>query len=108
MTVRNGKFPHPRDDEDQKEKYSGKKKKHTLKNAVIISSLCMIFFVSRTFSGSVHDKKIADICYSIPAGFSPTQDTGYQGYSPKDVKIIRPTKKTKGKRLTPEQKQGIK
>jgi hypothetical protein len=52
--------PRPQDSEQQKEKYSGKKKKHTVKNAVITSATCAILFVSQTFSGHIHDKTIAD------------------------------------------------
>ncbi|MDR1382151.1 MAG: transposase family protein, partial [Tannerella sp.] len=52
-------IPRPQDEEVQKEKYSGKKKRHTVKNAVIIGCSCMILFVSQTLQGSVHDKKIA-------------------------------------------------
>jgi hypothetical protein len=98
-------IPRPVDDELQKEQYSGKKKKHTVKNAVIITAVCLILYVSRTFSGRIHDKTIADEAYSIPRGFTLAQDTGYQGYRPEGVKIIQPQKKPKGKELTPEQKE---
>jgi hypothetical protein len=94
-------IPRPVDDELQKDNYSGKKKKHTVKNAVIIAACCHILYVSRTFSGKTHDKTIADNDYTIPCGF---QDTGYQGYKPKGVKIIQPKKKPRGKELTQEQK----
>jgi hypothetical protein len=97
-------IPRPRDEEAQKEKYSGKKKKHTVKNAIIINSLCMVLFVSQTLNGSVHDKTIADSYYTIPRGYSLAQDTGYQGYKPEGVTIIQPTKKPGGKDLTQEQK----
>jgi len=97
--------PRPQDEEAQKEKYSGKKKKHTVKNALIISATCTILFVSQTFNGRIHDKTIADTAYHIPAGFTLFQDSGYQGYSPLGVKIIQPQKKPKGKELTQEQKE---
>ena len=97
-------IPRPVDSEQQKEKYSVKKKRHTVKNALITSAACTILFVSQTFSGHVHDKTIADTAYSIPAGFTLLQDSGYQGYEPSGVKIIQPQKKPKGKELTQEQK----
>ena len=97
--------PRPQDTEEQKEKYSGKKKKHTVKNALIVSAACAILFVSPTFSGRIHDKTIADTSYSIPAGFTLLQDSGYQGYAPLGVEIIQPQKKPKGKELTKEQKE---
>jgi hypothetical protein len=42
----------------------------------------------------------------FPEGFEIEllQDTGYQGYAPKNITIIMPTKKPKGKELTQEQK----
>jgi hypothetical protein len=98
-------IPRPQDQEQQKEKYSGKKKKHTLKNAVIISTSCVVLFVSQTFNGNVHDKTIADIAYSIPPGFTLFQDSGFQGYAPPGVQIRQPKKKPKGKDLTKEEKE---
>jgi hypothetical protein len=98
-------IPRPQDEEEQQSKYSGKKKKHTVKNAVLISCCCMVLYVSPTFAGRVHDKKIADTAYSIPSGFTLAQDTGYQGYRPEGVITVQPQKKPKGKALTPEQKQ---
>jgi hypothetical protein len=97
--------PRPQEEEAQRLKYSGKKKKHTVKNAVIISCCCMVLYASPTFDGRVHDKKIADTAYRIPPGFTLAQDTGYQGYRPEGVTIFQPQKKPKGKELTPEQKQ---
>ncbi|MDR0758371.1 MAG: transposase family protein, partial [Tannerella sp.] len=93
------------DEEEQKSKYSGKKKRHTVKNAVIISCCCMVLYVSPTFDGRIHDKKIADTAYRIPPGFTLAQDTGYQGYRPEGVRVIQPVKKPKGKEITAEQKQ---
>jgi hypothetical protein len=52
----------------------------------------------------MHDKKIADLQYTIPKGFELWQDTGYQGYCPEGVTIIQPAKKPKGKELSADQK----
>jgi hypothetical protein len=98
-------IPRPVDEELQKDKYSGKKKKHTVKNAVIIAACCLIIYVSKTYSGRIHDKAIADEAYTIPAGYTLVQDTGYQGYCPEGVKIIQPQKKPKGKDLTVDEKE---
>ncbi|MEZ4772830.1 MAG: transposase family protein [Bacteroidia bacterium] len=96
--------PRPQDTEQQKAQYSGKKKKHTVKNAFLATMLGVIVYVSPTYAGSVHDKRMAD-SYSIPAGFRLWQDTGYQGYAPAGVEIVQPQKKPKGKDLTSEQVQ---
>jgi hypothetical protein len=44
-------IPRPVNDDLQKEHYSGKKKKHTVKNALIITVCCVILYVSRTLAG---------------------------------------------------------
>lgn len=103
-------IPRPADDEQQKENYSGKKKKHTLKNSLIVNALCFIVFVGATVSGAVHDKKIAeqqyaDVLARAKAKITLWQDSGYQGFAPAGVSIVQPQKKPKGKELTPAQKE---
>ena len=99
-------IPRPVDPDEQQENYSGKKKKHTLKNAVIITASCLILFVSPSVCGKMHDKKIADVMYSFPYPCVLYQDTGYQGYKPEGVRIEQPVKKPKGRELTSEEKEG--
>jgi flagellar biosynthesis chaperone FliJ len=98
-------IPRPQNEDDQKEFYSGKKKKHTVKNAVIINMVCTILFLSLTVNAKIHDKKLADTHYTIKEGFELWQDTGYQGFKPNGVLIRQPIKKPKGKELTEQQKQ---
>jgi len=65
-----------------------------------------IVFLSRTYDGSVHDKKICDEQPLIfPKGINLWQDTGFLGHYPEEVNIRMPRKKPKGKELTKEQKQ---
>ena len=97
-------IPRPYDSELQEENYSGKKKKHTVKNAVITTMTAIILFVGQTVSGAVHDKTIADRQYDFPFPCQLWQDTGYQGYRPANALVMQPTKKPKGKDLTAEQK----
>ena len=65
-----------------------------------------ILYLSQTYEGSVHDKKIAD---EAEIEFKKTlellQDSGFQGYCPEKATIVMPVKKPKGKELTDEQKQ---
>lgn len=98
-------IPRPQDQEKQTDMYSGKKKKHTIKNAIISTALCVVLYVSPTVSGKTHDKKLTDTAYQIPAGYELWQDTGYQGYAPSGVKIHQPMKKPRGKTLNEEQKE---
>jgi hypothetical protein len=97
-------IPRPQNEEDQKDFYSGKKKKHTVKNAVICNLVGIILLLSPTVNAKMHDKKMADTLYTIPEGFNLWQDTGYQGYRPHGVTINQPIKKPRGKELTQEQK----
>lgn len=98
------KIPRPSDPKLQRENYSGKKKKHTVKNAVITCMAGFILFTNLTVEGKMHDKKIADTLYSLPYECALQQGTGYQSYGPANVTIIQLTKKPKRKELTAEQK----
>ena len=63
-------------------------------------------WLSKTFDGSIHDKKIADEQpLRFPAGVTLWQDTGFMGHKPDNVTIKMPSKKPKGKELTAEQKK---
>ena len=98
-------IPRPCDEQRQQDHYSGKKKKHTLKNAIVATMLCLILFVSASVPGSIHDKKVADNHYSIPKGFTLWQDLGYQGYCPEGVTLQQPQKKPRAGQLSGEQKE---
>jgi len=77
-----------------------------LKNILLINATPSILFLSETHQGSVHDKRIADTTpYPLPAGSHLLQDRGFQAFTLEGVEIIQPTKKPRGKELTPEQKE---
>jgi hypothetical protein len=98
-------IPRPKDQESQRFYYSGKKKRHTIKNVVIINELCMIVLLTLTCEGKKHDKKISDKAgFELPSGSCLYQDTGFQGFALEDVSIVQPKKKPKGKELTQEEK----
>ena len=50
-------IPRSKDEDAQTENYSGNKGRHTLKNAIISTSLCLVLFVNASLSGATHDKK---------------------------------------------------
>jgi hypothetical protein len=78
-----------------------------LKNLLLINGTVRILFLSDTHQGSVHDKHIADTTpYPLPAGSHLLQDLGFQAFTLDGVDVIQPTKKPRGKALTPEQKAG--
>jgi len=96
----------PQAKDPQKANYSGKKKRHTRKNNVITDKATgKIKGLSPTVEGKRHDKKLADDQHwEFPSGSKLWQDTGFQGYEPKNVTLFQPTKKPKGRDLSPEQK----
>ena len=67
----------PKDPEVQETFYSGKKKRHTVKNNVLVNAHGEIALLTATCEGKKHDKKIADeaavtlpegsLLYQIPA-----------------------------------------
>lgn len=98
-------MPRPVDDEAQKAMYSQKKKHHAYKNKVDCLDDQYVVFLSGTYLGTVHDKKIADMedC-RYPLGTRLRQDSGFQGYGPQGVHIAMPFKKPYNGELSGMQK----
>src|SRR5216684_850395 len=77
-----------------------------IKNLLLINRAVRILFLRETHPGSVHDKRMADTTpYPLPAGSHLLQDLGFQAFTLEGVDILQPTKKPRGKELTPEQKE---
>ena len=99
-------IPRPKDKDAQKKYYSGKKKRHTIKNIVVTNPLCRILFLTRTCEGKKHDKKAADEAgYDFPDGSTLFQDAGFQGFTVAGITVVQPKKKPRGKELTSEDKE---
>jgi hypothetical protein len=96
----------PKDPDRQKKNYSGKKKRHTVKNNVIVNKRTRkVKGLSATGEGKKHDKKLAEEQeLSFPEGSKLWKDSGFQGYEPENTKTFQPKKKPKGGELTPEEK----
>src|SRR5687767_4812507 len=95
----------PQDSAEQTRCYSGKKKCHTVKNVLLINAALRILFLSDTYAGSTHDKRIADATpYPLPAGSRLLQDLGFLAFTLPQVEMIMPTKKPRGRKLTQAQK----
>ena len=92
----------PKDEQKQREYYSGKKKKHTVKNNLVVHPESrQICYLSPTVPGKKHDKKLADEAeMTFPLHTVLEQDTGYQGYQPEGVIVLQPKKKPRGKELS--------
>jgi hypothetical protein len=97
----------PKDGDKQRRYYSGKKKRHTVKNNLVTDKRTRkIKVLSRTVEGKKHDKKLADEqAIPFPSGSHLWKDTGFQGYEPQDVHTYQPTKKPEGGELTPQEKE---
>lgn len=97
----------PSDQEEQKRFYSGKKKTHTVKNNVIVTlGKRRVEYLSGTWEGKKHDKKICDDeSHDFPKGSTLYKDTGFQGYEPAGVHTRQPKKKPRGGELTVAEKE---
>jgi len=85
----------PKNAEKQALHYSGKKKTHCDKNLVLLDrDSKRIDFLSRTYAGKTHDKKMAD---QEPISYPPEtelyKDTGFQGYEPAVKRTCQAKKK---------------
>ena len=92
----------PKDPVRQQQCYSGNQKAHRLKS-VVVGGLedRQIKYLSDTYEGKKHDKKVCDEeKIVVPAGSNLYQDTGFQGYQIPEVTIHQPKKKPRGGELT--------
>jgi hypothetical protein len=96
----------PKDNQKQKDNYSGKKKRHVKKNIVVTDNhQGYVYYLGTTQIGTKHDKKCADeenlkVEQEIDIGM----DTGFLGLNLGKARIIQPMKKPKGIDLTDDQK----
>lgn len=98
----------PKDEEKQRENYSGKKKRHTRKNIVASDKEKKILVLTATKTGKTHDKKIQeeeDFISGIPEKIEVLADSGFQGLQKQYENIHLPKKKPRGGELTKEEKE---
>ena len=79
----------------QRQYYSGKKKRHTVKNIVIThQGSRKIKALGPTCEGKKHDKAAVDETdFLFPPGSRLWKDTGFQGYEPPGTTTYQPKKK---------------
>jgi DDE superfamily endonuclease len=76
-----------------------------VKNVLLINAVLTLLFLSETYAGSTHDKRMADAtAYPLPAGSRLLQDLGFLAFTLDRVEIIMPTRKPRGRKLTRAQK----
>jgi hypothetical protein len=97
----------PKDASKQRQYYSGKKKRHTVKNNIVSDKRTgKIKVLSPTVPGKQHDKSLADEQKLIfPPGSQLWKDTGFQGYEPSAVMTFQPKKKPQGAELSASDKR---
>lgn len=84
-----------------------KKKRHMLKNLLLMHQTLRILFLSETHPGRVLDKLIAARTpYPLRARGQRLQDLGFQAFTRDGVDILQPVQKPRGHELTPAQNAG--
>lgn len=99
-------IPRPQDAERQRQDYSGKKKRHTVKNTVVTPQQGRrVLYLGETVEGKRHDKQLAeDDAPPFPDGSRVGGDSGYQGWTVAGGTVTTPLKKPRGGELTAEEK----
>jgi hypothetical protein len=103
----------PKSDPEQKETYSGKKKRHTKKYVTMTHPTTQyILACTQEAPGSAHDKKILDeAALTCTAPIPLTADSGFQGLEVGQAVVTTPIKRKRKKKgepkdeLTPAQKE---
>lgn len=88
----------------QKDYYSGKKKKHTLKTEIRITEKGRIVYASKPTPGSMHDFALHKECPRVPIHTRAYVDSGYQGLDKLHVATELPYKNYKKNPLNAEEK----
>jgi len=98
----------PKDAQQQKEHYSGKKKRHTRKHITGSTRKKRIIILTKARAGKVHDKRQLDeedLVGNIPDEVPIEGDLGFQGLQNEFDNVHLPHKKPKSKELSEQQKQ---
>jgi hypothetical protein len=92
----------PKDRQKQEDCYSGRKKRHTVKN-VLLTCGRTVGFLSPTVAGSQSDKRVAEPLekVDIPKSSVVVSDLGFQGLHLANQSLIHPVKKPRGRELSP-------
>jgi hypothetical protein len=95
----------PGTDAKQREHYSGKKKRHTVKTEYIVTRKGRIVSVSASHPGSHHDLAIRRDGPKLSKKARLYADSAYQGYDKEHRSLEFPYKKPKNGKLTDEEKE---
>lgn len=98
-------IPTQRPKKKQKDKYSGKKKRHTLKSELGMREDGRIIHVSKVHGGRTHDFTIRKTEKPFCRESTKVVDSGFQGLQKREHNVWLPFKGTKKKPLTQDQKK---
>jgi hypothetical protein len=97
----------PQDPQQQKQNYSGKKRRHTRKHLAAVDQGKRVLVLSKARQGTLHDKKMhdeEDIAGSVPDEIPVELDLGFLGVDKQYDNVHIPHKKPRGGELTEKQK----
>lgn len=98
----------PKDSEQQKQQYSGKKKRHTRKHITGSTRKKRVILLTQARGGRIHDKRQLDeagLVEYIPDEVAIEGDLGFQGLQNEFDNVHLPHKKPQGKELSEQHKQ---
>lgn len=99
----------PKDPEKQRSRYSGKKKRHTVKNTLVVNARTRrVVLLTPTCDGSRHDKKDLEankVVENIPEHVGIDVDLGYKGLENDYVGIRMPKRKPRTRDLSDADKE---
>lgn len=97
----------PKDSEEQRRYYSGKKKRHPVKNTLVTDVPGRrVIYLGRRVEGKRHDKALVEEDDPpFPAGSRIAADSGYQGWKVEGAEVRTPHKKPHKRELSVEQKE---
>lgn len=97
----------PKNKDEQKSKYSGKKKRHTVKNIIITHPKTRtILFLGKTQNGKTHDKAcMEDEQIKCRDPIKMLSDLGFLGLQIFNMLIYMPKRKPRGGELTDQEKE---
>ena len=93
------RLPRPQHRGKQKRFYSGRKKRHAVKNVIIVGQR-KVLWCSPTVPGRCHDKKVAEQArLRLPEKVHLLGDSGFEGLEAGAAGVVTPWKRPRGGRL---------
>jgi hypothetical protein len=99
------RLPRPKHRGKQKRFYSGRKKRHAVKNVIVVAKK-KVKWCSPTVPGRRHDKAVADEArLRLPKEVHLLGDSGFAGLEAGEAKVVTPWKRSGGRKLTAKRRQ---